>query len=82
MFFFGLQPTGRRVGYGLNIKANSWVPSMTSGCVPIQGAGVHVAECGGCALCMGAGFGGFIFVIFFFFLWGREGGAACPARAN
>ena len=26
---------------------------MTSGCVPIQGAGVHVAEYGGCALYRG-----------------------------
>ena len=29
---------------------------MTSWCIPIQGAGVigvHVAECGGCALCRG-----------------------------
>ena len=27
--------------------------SVTSWCIPIQGAGVHVAECGGCALCRG-----------------------------
>ena len=31
-------------------KMNSWVPPLTSGCIPIQGAGVHVAECGGCSV--------------------------------
>ena len=29
-----------------NRKINPWMSSMTSGCIPIQGAGVHVAECG------------------------------------
>ena len=34
-------------------EMNPWMSSMTSWCIPIQGAGVHVAECGGCALCRG-----------------------------
>ena len=36
-----------------NSKINPWMSSMTSWCIPIQGAGVHVAECGGCALYRG-----------------------------
>jgi hypothetical protein len=36
-----------------NSKINPWMSSMTSWCLPIQGAGVHVAECGGCALYRG-----------------------------
>ena len=34
-------------------KSDVWFNKQKRGCIPIQGAGVHVAECGGCALYRG-----------------------------